>query len=95
MRLHTGEPQRAEGENGLIAGYVGRHACGGAQTLGTGMGLASTWLAEQRAPRPGRLTMAWVLIMGGLTVFSVYFYHTEEWTERNQQILEAASREIR
>ena len=39
----------------------------------------------------GRLTMAWVPIMGGLTVFSVYFYHTEEWTERNQQILEAAS----
>ena len=43
----------------------------------------------------GRLTMAWVPIVGGLTVFSVYFYHTEEWTERNQQILEAASREIR
>ena len=34
--------------------------------------------------------MACVLIMGGLTVFSVYFYHTEEWTERNQQILKAA-----
>ena len=31
----------------------------------------------------------------GITVFSVYFYHTEEWTERNQQILEATSREIR
>ena len=43
----------------------------------------------------GRLTMAWVPIMGGITVFSVYFYHTEEWTERNQQILEATSREIR
>ena len=43
----------------------------------------------------GRLTMAWVPIMGGLTVFSVHFYHTEEWTERNQQILEATSREIR
>ena len=33
--------------------------------------------------------------MEGLTVFSVYFYHTEEWTERNQQLLEATSREIR
>ena len=43
----------------------------------------------------GRLTMAWVPIMGGITVFSVYFHHTEERTERNQQILEAASREIR
>ena len=39
--------------------------------------------------------MAWVPIMGGITVFSVYFYHMEEWTERNQQILEATSREIR
>ena len=27
-------------------------------------------------------------------VFSVYFYHTEEWTERNQQLLEALSGEI-
>ena len=43
----------------------------------------------------GRLTMACVPIMGGITVFSVYFHHTEEWTERNQQILEATSREIR
>ena len=34
-------------------------------------------------------------IMGGLTVCSVYFYHTEEWTERNQQLLEALSVEIR
>ena len=39
--------------------------------------------------------MAWVPVMGEITVFSVYFYHTEEWTERNQQILEATSREIR
>ena len=39
--------------------------------------------------------MAWVRIMGGLTVFSVYFYHSEEWTERNQQLLEALSIEIR
>ena len=45
--------------------------------------------------KQGRLTMAWVPIMGGITVFSVYFHHTEERTERNQQILEAASREIR
>ena len=28
-------------------------------------------------------------------MFSVYFYHTEEWTERNQQLLEATSLEIR
>ena len=41
--------------------------------------------------------MAWVPIMERThsVQLSVYFYHTEEWTERNQQILEAASREIR
>ena len=39
--------------------------------------------------------MAWVPIMGGITVFSVYFNHTGEWTQRNQQILEVTSREIR
>ena len=43
----------------------------------------------------GRLTSAWVPTKGGTTVFSAYFDHTEEWTERNQQILEATSREIR
>ena len=42
-----------------------------------------------------RLTMAWMPIMGELTVFSVYFCHTEEWTERNQQLLEALSFENR
>ena len=50
-------------------------------------GWQSKELQDQR-----RLTMAWVPIMGGITVFSVYFYHSEE---RNQQLLEATSREIR
>ena len=36
--------------------------------------------------------MAWVPLMGEITVLSVYFYHTEEWTERNQQLLEATGR---
>ena len=39
--------------------------------------------------------MAWVPIIGGKTVLGVYFYRTEEWTERNQQILEVTSRESR
>ena len=49
MRLHASEAQCAEGEDRLINGHVGRHVCSSAQALGTGMGLASTWLAEQRA----------------------------------------------
>ena len=48
------------------------------------------WVSHQ-----GRLTMAWVPIMGGLTVFSAYLHHTEEWTERNQQLLDVLSLEIR
>ena len=47
VRLHTGEAQRAEGESGLISGYVGRHVRCSAQALGAGVGPASTRLAEQ------------------------------------------------
>ena len=39
--------------------------------------------------------MAWVPILWGLTVFSVNFHHSEEWTERNQQLLETLSENIR
>ena len=38
--------------------------------------------------------MAWVPIVGRLAVVSVYFYHMEEWTERNQQLLETLSGEV-
>ena len=41
-KLHTGEAQRAEGENGFIPGNVGGYVCCSAQALGTGVGLAST-----------------------------------------------------
>ena len=39
--------------------------------------------------------MAWVPILRGLTVFSVYFYHSEGWTERNQQLLVTLGDEVR
>ena len=55
---------------------------------------ARSWQSIELQAYQGRLTMAWVPIMGGLTVFSVYLYHTEEWTERNQQLLEALGLEI-
>ena len=54
-----------------------------------------SWQSKELQAHQGRLTMAQVPIMGGLEVFSVYFYHTEEWTERNQQLLEALSVEVR
>ena len=81
------ETQCSEDEIRVIAGDVGRHFCCSAQALGAG------WQSKELQDQ-GRLTMASDPIMGGITVFSVYFYHTGEWTERNQQLLEATSREI-
>ena len=60
---------------------------------------ARDWQREKESKKlqshQGRLTMAWVPILGGLTVFSVHFYHTEERTERSQQLLETLSEEVR
>ena len=60
-----------------------------------GVSLASARLAERRASGPREAHHGMGAYHGALTVYSVYFYHTEEWTERNQQLLEATSREIR
>ena len=38
--------------------------------------------------------MASVPILRELTIFSVYFYHTEEWTESNQLLLEILSEAV-
>ena len=37
----------------------------------------------------GRIAQAWVNVRGGLRVFSVYFWHSEGWTLRNEALLEA------
>ena len=37
----------------------------------------------------GRIAQAWVNGGGGLRVFSVYFWHSEGWTTRNEALLEA------
>ena len=36
----------------------------------------------------GRLAQAWVNVRGGLRLFSVYFWHSEGWTPRNEALLE-------
>ena len=85
MRFHASETQCAEGEIRLISGYV----AGTFVAAPKHWGLEWVWPARgwqsKELQDQGRLTMARVPIMGGITVFSVYFYHTEEWTERNQQ----------
>ena len=37
----------------------------------------------------GRIAQAWVNVRGGLRAFSVYFWHSEGWTPRNEALLEA------
>ena len=77
--------KRVEGESRLLSGYVGRHFVAapkhwGLEWVWPALSLQSKeLLAHQR-----RLTMAWVPIMGGLTVFSVYLYHTERVVDRAQ-----------
>ena len=39
--------------------------------------------------KEGRIAQAWVNVRGGLRVFSVYFWHSEGWTPRNEALLEA------
>ena len=56
--------------------------------------LARGWQSKMMQSHQGRLTMAIGSNHGRLTVFSVHFNLTEEWTRRNQQLQEALSGEI-
>ena len=42
----------------------------------------------------GRIAQAWVNVRGGLRVFSVYFWHSEGWTPRNDSLLEAVVKQV-
>ena len=43
----------------------------------------------------GKMAQAWVNVRGGLRVFSVYFWHQEGWTPRNEALLEAVVKQAR
>ena len=43
----------------------------------------------------GRITQVWVNVRGGKRAFSVYFWHSEGWTPRNEALLEAVSKRAR
>ena len=43
---------------------------------------------ESIASNEGRIAQAWVNVRGGVRVFSVYFWHSEGWTPRNEALLE-------
>ena len=43
----------------------------------------------------GRNAQAWVNVRGGLRIFSVYFWHSEGWTAKNEALLEAVLKRAR
>ena len=43
----------------------------------------------------GRIALAWANVRGGLRVFSLYFWHSEGWTLRNEALLEAVLKQAR
>ena len=55
--------------------------------LGTVVGAEGA--SESIPGKEGRIAQAWVTVSGGSRVFSVYFWHSEGWTPRNEVLLEA------
>ena len=43
----------------------------------------------------GRIAQAWVNVRGGLRVFSMYFWHSEGWTPRNEAVLAAVLKQAK
>ena len=43
----------------------------------------------------GRIAQAWVNVRGGLRIFSVYFWHSEGWSSRNEALQEAVLKRTR
>ena len=43
----------------------------------------------------GRIVQSWVNARGGLRVCSVYFWHSEGWTPRNEALMEAVLKQAR
>ena len=43
----------------------------------------------------GRIAQAWVNVRGGLRIFSVYLWHSEVWSSRNELLLEAVLKRTR
>ena len=70
-----------------------RHTSGGVflavdSNLGAVVG-AEEGAIESIPGKEGRIAQARVYVRGGLHLFSVYFWHLEGWTPRNEALLEA------
>ena len=56
---------------------------------------AEKWAIESIPSSEGRSAQAWVNARGGLRIFSVYLWHSEGWTPRNEAMLEAVLKRAR
>ena len=52
-------------------------------------------MIESIPENEGRIAQTWVNVRGGLRVFSVYFWHSEGWTPRNEALLQAELKQAR
>ena len=50
---------------------------------------------ESTRGNEGRIAQAWVNVRREMHIFSVYFWHSEGWTSRNEALLEAVLRRTR
>ena len=76
-----------------------KHTSGGVfvavdSNLGAAMG-AEEGAIDSIPGNKGRIAQALVNVRGGLRVFSVYFWHSEGWTPRNEALLEAVLKQTR
>ena len=76
-----------------------KHTSGGVfvaidSNLGSVVG-AEEGAIESIPGNEGRIAQAWVNVRGGLRIFSVYFWHSEGWSSRNEVLLEAVLKRTR
>ena len=77
----------------------GKHTSGGVvvvvdSDLGAVVG-AEEGAIESISSKEGRIAQAWVNVRGELRIFSVYFWHSEGWTPRNEALLAAVLKQPR
>ena len=76
-----------------------KHTSGGVfvaldSNLGAVVG-AKEGAVESFPGNEARIAQAWINVRGGMRVFSIYFWHSEGWTPRNEALLEAVVKQAK
>ena len=69
-----------------VKAYVRRSFCCSRQQSGSSCGAEEGTIVSILG-NEGTIAQTWVNVTGGLRVFSVYFWHSEGWTPRNEALL--------